>query len=92
MLGKFINNSDVIDKKFLDILVVICLICRESCFQLVGYNMRQLSEGEEEEDKYFCCFVQDFLEDQFLEYFQFFMLIRKDFKRFIVMDIVFFCL
>uniref|UniRef100_K1PTQ7 tRNA (cytosine(38)-C(5))-methyltransferase n=1 Tax=Magallana gigas TaxID=29159 RepID=K1PTQ7_MAGGI len=70
-----------------------CPICRESCLQSAGHNMRQLSEGEEEEeDKYPCCLVQDFLEDQPPEYFQPFMLTRKDLKRFIVMDIVFPCL
>lgn len=92
MLGKSINNSDATDKKSPDIPAATCPICRESCLQSAGHNMRQLSEGEEEEDKYPCCLVQDFLEDQPPEYFQPFMLTRKDLKRFIVMDIVFPCL
>lgn len=92
MLGKSINNSDATDKKSPDIPAATCPICRESCLQSAGHNMRQLSEGEEEEDKYPCRFVQDFLEDQPPEYFQPFMLTRKDLKRFIVMDIVFPCL
>lgn len=92
MLGKTINNSDATDKKSPDIPAATCPICRESCLQSAGHNMRQLSEGEEGEDKYPCCFVQDFLEDQPPEYFQPFMLTRKDLKRFIVMDIVFPCL
>lgn len=92
MLGKSINNSDATDKKSPDIPAATCPICRESCLQSAGYNMRQLSEGEEEEDKYPCRLVQDFLEDQPPEYFQPFMLTRKDLKRFIVMDIVFPCL
>lgn len=93
MLGKSINNSDATEKKSPDIPAATCPICRESCLQSAGHNMRQLSEGEEEEeDKYPCCFVQDFLEDQPPEYFQPFMLTRKDLKRFIVMDIVFPCL
>lgn len=92
MLGKSINNSDATDKKSPDIPAATCPICRESCLQSAGHNMRQLSEGEEEEDKYPCRFVQDFLEDQPPENFQPFMLTRKDLKRFIVMDIVFPCL
>lgn len=93
MLGKSINNSDATEKKSPDIPAATCPICRESCLQSAGHNMRQLSEGEEEEeDKYPCCLVQDFLEDQPPEYFQPFMLTRKDLKRFIVMDIVFPCL
>lgn len=92
MLGKSINNSDATDKKSPDIPAATCPICRESCLQSAGHNMRQLSEGEEEEDKYPYRLVQDFLEDQPPEYFQPFMLTRKDLKRFIVMDIVFPCL
>lgn len=92
MLGKSINNSDATDKKSPDIPAATCPICRESCLQSAGHNMRQLSEGEEEENKYPCRLVQDFLEDKHPEYFQSFMLTRKDLKRFIVMDIVFPCL
>lgn len=92
MLGKSINNSDATDKKSPDIPAATCPICRESCLQSAGHNMRQLSEEEEEENKYPCRLVQDFLEDKPPEYFQPFMLTRKDLKRFIVMDIVFPCL
>lgn len=92
MLGKSINNSDATDKKSPDIPAATCPICRESCLQSAGHNMRQLSEGGEEENKYPCRLVQDFLEDQPPEYFQPFLLTRKDLKRFIVMDIVFPCL
>lgn len=92
MLGKSINNSDATEKKSPDIPAATCPICRESCLQSAGHNMRQLSEEEEEENKYPCRLVQDFLEDKHPEYFQSFMLTRKDLKRFIVMDIVFPCL
>lgn len=91
LLGKSINNSDATEKESPDIPASTCPICRESCLQSAGHNMRQLSEGEDEE-QYPCRLVQDFLEDQPLEYFQPFMLPKKDLKRFIVMDIVFPCL
>lgn len=93
MLEKTISNSDETEKISPEVAEATCPICRESCLQSTGHNMRQLSEGEEEkEDRYPCRLVQDFLENQPPEYFQPFMLTRKDLKRFIVMDIVFPCL
>ncbi|XP_022325710.2 tRNA (cytosine(38)-C(5))-methyltransferase-like isoform X2 [Crassostrea virginica] len=68
-----------------------CPICRTACLQTAGHNMRQLTEGDSG-DNCSCLPVKDFLEDQPPEYFQSFMLTKKDLKRFIVMDIVFPCL
>ncbi|XP_048780762.1 tRNA (cytosine(38)-C(5))-methyltransferase-like isoform X2 [Ostrea edulis] len=66
-----------------------CTICRERCLQTSGDIMRQLSEDC---DKCQCRPVMDFLEDNTPQYFDSFMLTKKDLKRFIVMDIVFPCL
>ncbi|XP_061180130.1 tRNA (cytosine(38)-C(5))-methyltransferase-like [Saccostrea echinata] len=68
-----------------------CPICREQCLQTMGHNMRQITEDDS--DHYpNCCPVLNFLEDKPPDFFDSFLLTKKELKRFLVMDIVFPCL